>query len=83
MEELKFTCELCGKEFEPSGDCIVECSMEICIVDEETDEVLEVTEEEKKEILETISDNPQYKAFQKGTVCLCPECQNSFEDEEE
>jgi len=84
-DELKFKCEICGKEFDADPDTMLECTVDVNVLDEETGEPIDLSPEELTELIADIStDDPEIAMFSRGAICMCVECQNKWiEDADE
>lgn len=81
-DELKFRCEMCGEEFDPDPDTMLECSVEVNVIDAETGEKIELTPEEEKEVLkETMGDDNEVQLFSRGAICMCLKCQDKWTED--
>lgn len=83
MEEILFTCEICNKNFPADPDCMLECSADFRVKDVVTGVERPLSDEEKQEIAEEMSDNSEISPFLKGAICVCQACQEQWEKESE
>lgn len=87
-DEVKFTCSVCGKEFEPDPNTMVECGFEVVreATDEEVENLLSKSELEEAtpEELHYMSLTQDMKeAMMRGedvttAACICLECQDEL-----
>lgn len=78
-DELKFKCEVCGKEFVADPNTMIECSVDVNILDEETGEIIDLSDEEREELIKDVADDdPEIAMFSKGAICMCVECQDEW-----
>jgi hypothetical protein len=78
-DSFKFKCEVCGKSFEPNPDTMVECSIDVDIIDDDTGEVIELSSEEREELIKDAAESdPEIAMFSKGAICMCIECQDKW-----
>jgi hypothetical protein len=81
-DEIKFTCEMCKKTFDPIPDSIIECGIDIHAINEETGEIEEIDDETRKQMLDDVAEeDPEIKPFLKGVVCMCLECQDKWAED--
>ena len=78
-DEFQFKCEICGKVFDANPDTMIECQVDVNLVDESTGEIIEVSPEEREEIMkEACAEDSELKKFSQGAICMCIECQDKF-----
>ena len=96
-EEIQFTCEQCGKHFDPDPETILEARWEIADMPsweadklEEEGRILtpEMLMEASEEELANYGITPEMKkqmmvgANVNGAICICIECQNKLAEEQ-
>ena len=92
-EEIKFTCEVCGKEFEPTPDAMVEWHLEQEARPEDEAKDIGLTREELETMnewdLKAMKLTPETRdALLAGKVvkfggCICLPCQDEMLEEQE
>lgn len=89
-DEIKFKCEECGKEFDPNPDTMIEM-----IISEDACEEVEIDDEESNEpyknypveeinlSLQEMDALSRGEEVPVGGMCICIECQDKLEKEQE